>query len=411
MSEKLLYLKSYMARAGLFEETYRLGKIIYASEERKENAYNRGIGIPDTIPMTPKKREISTTDATVALGPGRKWTSPSEPKLLQSDIKPIRYIAGTEAEKRGEGIASAEGNVYEVEYKGMVAVAKVLTGSSPAEPENWKKIMDIKKALPKEQARHLPEIYDIIKPDFFTTIIVMELLKEPGPHIKKILRSKEGRGRSEVMKNDDFIFEALTSAFNVIDDYNYDPEDSKGGEIYAMIKEERVRLKDDIEGSILKSLIKPEEISEEIQNFFSNYIARFDLGDSNLLKTIADKIQEKFIKYINSSHRPVAKYFSPKGIDNTLQHLVLSTDRDQRSDEEYGKRIDLLTKERKDSVYSESPESFLYTEKYMPETRSFFSMLSSLNDYGIEWSDVHANNIMERIGSRELVLIDVGLFE
>ena len=33
-----------------------------------------------------------------------------------------------------------------------------------------------------------------------------------------------------------------------------------------------------------------------------------------------------------------------------------------------------------------------------------------LKDFGIEWSDVHANNIMERPGTRDLVLIDVGFF-
>ena len=89
----------------------------------------------------------------------------------------------------------------------------------------------------------------------------------------------------------------------------------------------------------------------------------------------------------------------------------MSTDREQKSEDEYGKRIDILTRERKDSVYSENPEGFLYSEKYMPETRSFFSMLNSLREHGVEWSDVHANNIMERSATRELVLIDVGLFE
>ena len=400
-----------MAKTGLFEEAYNLGKIICATEKHENDATNTMASAQDTIPLAIEKRQISTTDETVALSPNRKWVSPSEPKLLQSGIKPIRYIAGTEAEKRGEGVPSAEGNVYEVEYKGAVAVAKVLFGTSSAEPENWKKIIKIKESLPSDQARHLPEIYDIIKPDFFTTIIVMELLREPGPHIRHVLRSKEGRSRSDVMKNSEFIFEALSSAFDAISEYEPDPDDPVENEVYTMLTVERVRLKDKIEGDILKGNISPEEISLEIQDFFANYVNRFGLETSGVLRKIADNIQDKFLKYISSSRRPVAKYFSPKGIDSTLQHLVMSTDREQKSEDEYGKRIDILTRERKDSVYSENPEGFLYSEKYMPETRSFFSMLNSLREHGVEWSDVHANNIMERSATRELVLIDVGLFE
>jgi hypothetical protein len=46
----------------------------------------------------------------------------------------------------------------------------------------------------------------------------------------------------------------------------------------------------------------------------------------------------------------------------------------------------------------------------MPETKGLFALLNSLKNFGIEWSDVHANNIMERPGTRDLVLIDVGFF-
>jgi hypothetical protein len=106
----------------------------------------------------------------------------------------------------------------------------------------------------------------------------------------------------------------------------------------------------------------------------------------------------------------VAKYYSTKDIDNTIQALERSNPSEISRSDRLKKTIDDLSEERLDSVYSETPEGFLYSEKYMPETKGLFALLNSLKDLGIEWSDVHANNIMERPGTRDLVLIDVGFF-
>ena len=157
--------------------------------------------------------------------------------------------------------------------------------------------------------------------------------------------------------------------------------------------------------------IAPEEVSERIQNFASSYINMFNLGESDLIADVGDEIQAKLLRHIESSAKPVAKYYSPKGIDHTLNHIYDSSASGEAVSEGAQKRIDILNKERSNYVYSENPESFLFSEKYMPETKGFYSMLGKLKEHGIEWSDVHANNIMERPGTRDLVLIDVGLFD
>lgn len=386
-----------------------VGKIVLASDKEYKNSY-QAMAVAETQDARAAKK-VSSEDETVAMRPGarRRWKSPSEPHLLRADLEPIRFIAGTESARRGEGKASKEGNIYEVLYRGKVAVAKVLEGMEPTEPEVWRKIIDIKDSLPEEQAKHLPEIYDIIKTDKYTTIIVMELLSPPSSHIKRVLRTKELRDKDLVLKNEEFLADALRSAFKAIDEYRPDPSDEAKSEVYAMFSSDRYAIMQTIEGELIRKEIGPEDISERIQNLASGYIKIFNIDDSGLSKEISDEVQKRFLLHAETSPRPVAKYYSTRDIDNTIQFLEGGTPEATRSDRAK-KTIDDLSEERSDAVYSETPESFLYSEKYMPETKGLFALLNSLKDFGIEWSDVHANNIMERPGTRDLVLIDVGFF-
>ena len=176
-----------------------------------------------------------------------------------------------------------------------------------------------------------------------------------------------------------------------------------------MLSSDKEDIMQAVEGGLLKREIRPEDISEKIQSLTSGYMKMFNIDDGGLSKEVADEVQRRFLLHAETSPRPVAKYYSTKDIDNTIQFLEGSTPKATRSDRAK-KTIDDLSEERSDAVYSETPESFLYSEKYMPETKGLFALLNSLKDSGIEWSDVHANNIMERPGTRDLVLIDVGFF-
>ena len=403
IDKRLLSLRGFFLKKRLYKEAYALGKIVLASDKEYKNSYQD---------LALAKTQAAGDAETVAMRPGARkaWSSPSEPHLLRADLEPIRFIAGNESAKRGEGRSSKEGNIYEVLYKGKVAVAKVLEGLEPAEPEVWRKIIDVKKSLPKEQAKHLPEIYDIIKRDKYTTVIVMELLIPPSSHIRRVLRTREMRDKDLVLKNEEFLADALRAAFKAIDEYEPDPEDRAKSEVYAMFSSDKFAIMQTIEGELIRRELKPEDISERIQRLASGYIKIFNIDDSGLAKEIADEVQKRFLMHAETSPRPVAKYYSTRDIDNTIQFLERSSDPDSTRSDRAKKTIDDLSEERMESVYSETPESFLYSEKYMPETKGLFALLNSLKDFGIEWSDVHANNIMERPGTRELVLIDVGFF-
>ena len=400
IKENLAKLRAFLLKKSLYYDAYAVGKIALASDAHQDG---------EVEPIDP--------DETVAMRP-RPWKSMSEPYLLRAGLKPIRFIAGTEARRRKEGKESKEGNIYEVlTTDGELAVAKVLIGYSSLEPENWKRIIDAKKSLPEDQAKHLPEIYDIIEGiDKHVTIILMERLEPPSSHMKRVLRTKELRDEDRILKNEEFLSEALRHAFSLIDDYKSSGDERVHSEAFALLDADRLKIRHDVEGEMIKKTIGPSDIAERIIDISSGYISMFrkqDMDieeDQGLVEEIANKIQEKFNKYVETSPRPVAKYYSSRDIDNTIEVLESGSSPDRPPDKAKSERLNALNEERSKYVYTESPEGFLYSEKYMPETKGLFSLLNSLKELGIEWSDVHANNIMERPGTRDLVLIDVGFF-
>lgn len=360
-----------------------------------------------------------TSEETVFLGPkgaerpgktrNYAFRSSSEKKLLELGIEPIRYIAGTEAAIRGQGKPSTEGNIYEVLYKGANVVAKVVNSYQSNESNVWSKINRIKSSIPKSEAKHLPYIYDILKPDNHTDIIIIELLHPTNPHISNVLRTGNKRERDDLLKNEEFLSGSLNHAFSTAMSEVQDGDMSDHFGSIKMFELESEWLKQKVEGDLLKALIAPEGISERIVDSLGAYLNMLTEEDVEFAKKLASKIQSLFLSAINPSPKPIPKYYSPKGIDYTLQNIRENSSGQLQDSQE--KQIDVLEKERKEAVYSQRPEGFLYSEEYMPETKGIFSLLKTLNSLGVEWSDVHANNIMQRPSTGELVLIDVGLFE
>ena len=271
--------------------------------------------------------------------------------------------------------------------------------------------MKASESIPQDLLKHLPKIYDIINTDSFTSIIVMEKLSPVSSHIQNILRTKERRDQASVFQNEAFLAEALKNAFNSAYNLRPNPEDEGKSEVFAMFESESSRMKQNLEGAIIKRVIPPSGISDFIENFLSNYKDMFDIKDEGFSREVADHIQNSFLTHIDTSAKPVPKYYSSKGIDYTIKTLDEQMSLDPGGSSDLEKRINILNNEKSQSVYEGRPESFLYSERYMPETKGLFSLLKELNKQGIEWSDVHANNIMERPGTRDLVLIDVGLFD
>ena len=110
-SNKLYGLKQYLLKNGFEKEAFYLNIILKkSSEEGFSDGFTVPFGTNSTMPLNPD--ETPQADIT----PSRRVHS-SEEALNRNGIEIIKYIAGTEAERRGEGVKTAEGNVYEVLYK------------------------------------------------------------------------------------------------------------------------------------------------------------------------------------------------------------------------------------------------------------------------------------------------------
>jgi len=410
MRKKLLLLNEYLTGANFAKEAQEvlslIGEANFESpvEKIKEGLLQASLdvlritssidnGNPPINPVAetleqPRLRPAGPLGTMVETSPAPiVW--PSERLLEKHDIKPIKYLAGRDAAGRGEGKLTVEGNIYEVLYNGKRAVAKVVPLSNN-EPDVWRKILSLN--VSDDHRRHLPEIYEIIEDDHERfSIIIMEVLLPVSGHIGGVLMGRTGRGSSLVNKNDEFLHDII---YRAIDDAikSHDYKDSLLSR--SILENETENLSANIEGGIFRGDFDTESIRGPLEGLISRYIEGADTASA-----IAVAAQDKINSYTNMSIRPIAKYYSPRSLDHTIDLT-----RNQET-------LDRLQQEKDNFVYEDSPEKFLYSEKYMEETKSLYDLLKILKDNGIEWSDLHVNNLMMRPGTRELVLIDVGLYD
>jgi GH24 family phage-related lysozyme (muramidase) len=402
LNHKLYALNKYLNKNGFTQEGTFLERILKTASDTKADS-TIADAAQITMPIDP--------DATI---PEQTRVSrrrfPSEEVLKRNGIEIIKYIAGTEAEARGEGVRTAEGNVYEVLYDGGRAIAKVVT-SSNMEPDIWKKILNLE--VPEEQKKHLPKIHRIVE-DMFDTVIIMEVLEPFEGHMDSVLRTKKNRESADLFKNEDFIHDAISRSFHsAIETLRDTSKDEEEEDMYRSFVTEQEGIKRELERAILVRQIQPDGAADFVKDKLLNISSLFMLGESDFISQIADEIQNNISSYFEASERPIPKYYSTEGVDESIKVLQ---DRLQDNPRGYSasrnrRRLEALEREREQAIYTESPEGFLFSEKYMPETESLFALLQTLKDNGINWSDVHAKNLMQRPGSREPVIIDVGLYE
>tara|TARA_B100000131_G_scaffold318312_1_gene361947 strand:+ start:1751 stop:2923 length:1173 start_codon:yes stop_codon:yes gene_type:complete len=354
----------------------------------------------------------NSSDATAVIPQSQEpfsFATNSERILNYIGIEPKEYIAGTESALRGEGKATKEGNIYAVEYNGINAVAKVVPSDS-SEPEVWRAIMEM--PLEEEERKHLPKIFDIIKtPRGLSTdgssVIVMEKLEPYSGHISSVLRGQKYRETERLTMNEEYLNDIISKTFNSLTNIDAIPEtnDEEMFLTFFLSQKDAIRLQ--LERQILVESLPIDQVFSFLKDALLS-LASFisaDLNADNIIDSIAQYISEKINSYLEVSSRPIPKYFSTDPINETIG--LWETAYGGISD----RKREQLEEERDTRSYEVSPESFYYSEAYMPETKSLFSLIKKMKEMGIEWVDVHANNIMQRPGTKELVLIDVGLFE
>jgi len=341
-------------------------------------------------------------------------SSPSIEDILTShNLTPIRFIAGTEASSRGEGQESTQGNVYEVDYQGTRAIAKIIPAHNNEDRvfELLDRLMDIT----EDEKKHLPRIFEKIKTDDYK-IILMEALEPMSGHVQNVLKSKKYRDKNTLLKNENFIYKIIEESFERTDAIRSLANTEIEKEFFEIFKENKNAIKNKLSKALLTGVLKFDDIftflkellvelsQESARDFDYNVLNNIDLYINNM----ADFILNKINSYLDVSMHPLPKHYSPNALFETVETLRGRA----FSDPDMQGALDTAMREQELTPYENNPESFYYSENYLPESKSLFSLLKKIKaQTGIEWSDVYHKNIMQRPATRDLVLIDFGHYE
>lgn len=246
---------------------------------------------------------------------------------------------------------------YSVVYKGKNAVAKIT--KDPAEQMNILKYFQLKNKLPDEFKKNILEIYDAFSHTVeFQSDISKKKQNKIATFYITIVEFLE--------KMDPYLFDVIGGK---ITEYNYDENrENINLKIKDSLPEKLNLLKKGYEPLFSDPLFKKE--FDKIFDYFSNIT----------LDQIA-ALQDNLF-YIPLTHRASRSIF--ENIKEFIQEDI------------------------------EMPRNHNYYKDFsrfdiMPETAHFMSFLKYLEKFNIRWADVHANNIMRRPGTEDLVLSDPGV--
>lgn len=343
----------------------------------------------DTVVMDGKDSETLTADEAISgqKQPARRVIRYYSDYILdRNGLVSKQYIGGKESLQRGVGKDSKEGDVHKIEYKGGEAVAKIINGHSEAAV--WDKIYSLD--MPRSISRHVPIIYDIIK-DGGYSIIIMEELEPLSLHIKDSLTSDRGRESDSLAKNDEYVYEAIRMSISSL----------CSSDCPSSVKQELSDNADyyvnEVSGGIFSESLSLEDNHSYLLDIInkSNSVRYGGLSEEDK-EALANLLSSAIRRAFTVSKRPIPKYHNP-GRLNKMR--------------EYGSRfVRRQVDQDMQGVYTEDPIGFLFSEKHMPETKSLFNALKFFKENGIVWDDVHTGNLMQRPSTKDVVLIDVGLY-
>jgi hypothetical protein len=303
------------------------------------------------------------------LGDPRDFEDPLFSQLVERGIIPI--VTPRErghSAHLGEGMYSA---VYEVSYKGRLAVAKI-TGSQ----KDFDIMLKLDALRPKlgEDAKHLPVIFDKFSvpiPDHDTKyVIIVEKLVPLNSHLKSMLfsRDKVSDTKFNVIKNNIDLVDAMTKIISKFKQ-NFD-----FGQISPTIQNKLLEL---AESAFRKSLLSSTNIGDFRRNLISQtrdigtQLAAYPttrVGEKNSISNIIHYIPDYIVQV--------------SGFEENFPIFPIQED-------------------------TSTAEHF----KNSPEARSFMNFLLRLRkEFGISWGDLHHNNIMVRPTTGDLIISDSGYF-
>jgi hypothetical protein len=291
----------------------------------------------------------------------QEYLDRKEKILERNNIIPIKYL--------GKGAYNV---VFETVYNGKQAVAKLT--QSYSDVENLLKLFNLKQSLGK-YSKHILDIYDI-KKDGPWYIIIAEKLEPINEHVYKALFNYREPTTELINGKKKEIREIFKWPLNI---------DNKL--IFKLIR---------------KILMKPEyRIPEKLCNKYAK-----DILD------IYDTYKQWFID-ANEEPKPNEKIMSIR--DDMLKNIrfqfksIIDVDTLRNILDDLRALFYTITTERFPHNSNNIDSEQIAAE--LPESQSIIKLLRILRQkYNIDYTDLHHNNIMERPGTRDLVLSDPGLF-
>ena len=293
--------------------------------------------------------------------------------LLRHNIIPV--IKGLQDEDLagflGTGIST---QAYEVIYKNKLVVAKV--SRVPQELQKSIMLSDIKKNLPHELGRHIMSTYEYIE-DNSIGILIVEKLLPLSSNVAHLLSFPSGQTRP-----------APAQKVSQLDYFKR----NKDFAISYMLP----RMNDGIKhiGNLLDI-----NLSDDVIQYITEIVYhQLRIADENLWKRYhtTDEIRYHIVRFLEKTYNLEEISDSVKDyIERIIHRSTMNL-------------LDMFQDALLPTGYDPDTEYLQYVE----ELSSLQKLLMVLaKDYGIEWADLASRNLMERPGTKDIVICDPGFFK
>lgn len=279
--------------------------------------------------------------------------------LMQLGIVPL--ITSGDNAYLGEGAYSY---VYRVLYKGKPAVAKVSTNKQDS--KNLINLHNLKNSL-GPLGKHIATVYDWFEypmPDVTYYITVVEELVPLNPHVRASLFSIKPKNKQSLLgrfKDKFFVNDFVNNLFNGVNPpKSLNPPDLK-------------RLKNSLNLLFLQENFPTPLSWDYLEKLLSDMY-------SLILGFLPKELEEDDHIFLN---------FVYLKLKSSFRSLLFDIDK----------------------IFPIEPQPASETwAQSLPESKSIMKLLYILKGRGIEWADLHGANLMERPGTRDIVISDPGLF-
>jgi hypothetical protein len=334
-----------------------------------------------------RKYLTEETDATGAM-PAHLLLKQNRQKKAQARLRSMGFVpagAGEEFRELGRG---AFGVVYEVENSttGDRLAAKVVPANNTREIENYTFAMEEKAFMPEKYAKYLPDVKEIIidddkdddkeeeeEDDIKSAIILMELLEPIDDQTAQDLFAAQDAPvasikKDKILKNPEAVAEITKHAL-------------KNNRILDQMREFLVN-RDQIIGNVINAVTKIShggDVQSVIYTVTNEVSKQLDFQSPAVKSSFEDALVNDILYYFDKQVVPVHQ---PEPGDEEVDRGAWAGP----------------TLKKVEGLFPEA-EGLMAAMKYF------------MQDKGWRPKDVHIKNVMRRPGTKDFVIVDLGLFK